>query len=60
MVLDFFGFSGQNGYYQFWQLSDADRGATNVPRLRVELSRHLDSLSADYYDKTPIGAIVYP
>jgi len=28
--------------------------------LRVELLRHLDSLSADYYDKTPIGAIVYP
>jgi len=28
--------------------------------LRMELLRHLDSLSAEYYDKTPIGAIVYP
>jgi len=28
--------------------------------LRMELLRHLDSLSADYYDKTPIGTVVYP
>lgn len=28
--------------------------------LRMELLRHLDLLSADYYDKTPIGAIMYP
>lgn len=28
--------------------------------LRMELLRHLDSLSADYYDKTPIGSVVYP
>lgn len=28
--------------------------------LRMELLRHLDSLSAAYYDNTPIGAIVYP
>lgn len=27
--------------------------------LRMELLRHLDSLSADYYDKTPIGTVVY-
>jgi ABC-type bacteriocin/lantibiotic exporter with double-glycine peptidase domain len=29
-------------------------------RLRMELLRHLDSLSAEYYDKAPLGAIVYP
>jgi ABC-type multidrug transport system fused ATPase/permease subunit len=28
--------------------------------LRMELLRHLDSLSADYYDKTPLGTVVYP
>lgn len=28
--------------------------------LRMELLRHLDSLSADYYDKTPTGSVVYP
>ena len=29
-------------------------------RLRIELLRHLDSLSAEYYDKTPLGTVVYP
>jgi ABC-type multidrug transport system fused ATPase/permease subunit len=28
--------------------------------LRMEMLRHLDSLSADYYDKTPIGTVIYP
>lgn len=28
--------------------------------LRMELLRHLDALSADYYDKTPLGNVVYP
>lgn len=28
--------------------------------LRMELLRHLDSLSADYYDTTPLGTVVYP
>jgi hypothetical protein len=27
--------------------------------LRMELLRHLNSLSADFYDKTPMGEIVY-
>jgi ABC-type multidrug transport system fused ATPase/permease subunit len=28
--------------------------------MRIELLRHLDSLSAEYYDKTPLGTLVYP
>jgi ABC-type bacteriocin/lantibiotic exporter with double-glycine peptidase domain len=28
--------------------------------LRMEVLRHLDSLSADHYDATPIGTVVYP
>ena len=28
--------------------------------LRMEILRHLDSLSADYYDRTPLGTVVYP
>ena len=28
--------------------------------LRMDLLRHLDSLSADYYDSTPTGTVVYP
>jgi ABC-type bacteriocin/lantibiotic exporter with double-glycine peptidase domain len=28
--------------------------------LRVSLLRHLDTLSADYYEKTPVGSVMYP
>ncbi|HEV2398793.1 MAG TPA: ABC transporter ATP-binding protein [Candidatus Sulfotelmatobacter sp.] len=28
--------------------------------LRVDLLEHLDTLSADYYDRTPVGAVMYP
>lgn len=28
--------------------------------LRMNLVRHLDTLSADYYDNTPVGAVMYP
>jgi len=29
-------------------------------RLRIELLRHLDTLSADYYEDTPVGNLMYP
>lgn len=28
--------------------------------LRIELLEHLDKLSADYYDDTPVGSVMYP
>jgi ABC-type multidrug transport system fused ATPase/permease subunit len=28
--------------------------------LRVRLLRHLDTLSADYYENTPVGSVMYP
>jgi ABC-type bacteriocin/lantibiotic exporter with double-glycine peptidase domain len=28
-------------------------------RLRVDLLKHLDSLSAEYYEKTPVGSVMY-
>jgi len=28
--------------------------------LRVSLLRHLDTLSADYYENTPVGSVMYP
>jgi ATP-binding cassette, subfamily B, bacterial MsbA len=28
--------------------------------LRVSLPRHLDTLSADYYENTPVGTVMYP
>jgi ABC-type bacteriocin/lantibiotic exporter with double-glycine peptidase domain len=29
-------------------------------RLRMDILRHLDQLSADYYENTPTGAVMYP
>ena len=29
-------------------------------RLRMSLLQHLDALSADYYERTPVGAAMYP
>ena len=29
-------------------------------RLRIDMLRHLDRLSADYYENTPPGAVIYP
>ncbi|HWO38873.1 MAG TPA: ABC transporter transmembrane domain-containing protein, partial [Candidatus Acidoferrum sp.] len=29
-------------------------------RLRMDILRHLDKLSADYYENTPPGAVMYP
>jgi ABC-type multidrug transport system fused ATPase/permease subunit len=29
-------------------------------RLRMDILRHLDQLSADYYESTPTGAVMYP
>src|SRR5438270_5001391 len=29
-------------------------------RLRMDLVRHLNQLSADYYENTPPGAVMYP
>jgi ABC-type bacteriocin/lantibiotic exporter with double-glycine peptidase domain len=41
----------------YWMLSAAQRmGLT----LRVELLRHLDTLSADHYEATTVGAVMYP
>jgi ABC-type bacteriocin/lantibiotic exporter with double-glycine peptidase domain len=60
MVLIFLGSQGKTAVTSFGSylmLTAAQRMSLS---LRVELLRHLDSLSADYYDKTPIGAIVYP
>jgi ABC-type bacteriocin/lantibiotic exporter with double-glycine peptidase domain len=28
--------------------------------LRTDLLKHLNTLSADYYDQTPVGAVIYP
>lgn len=41
----------------YLMLSAAQKMGLN---LRVSLLRHLDTLSADYYEDTPVGAVIYP
>jgi ABC-type bacteriocin/lantibiotic exporter with double-glycine peptidase domain len=60
VVLLFLGHQGRTSLVSlgtYWMLSVAQRmGLT----LRVELLRHLDTLSADHYESTTIGALIYP
>jgi ABC-type multidrug transport system fused ATPase/permease subunit len=60
MVLVFLGSQGKSmvsSLGSYLMLTAALRMSLN---LRMEILRHLDSLSADYYDKTPIGTAAYP
>lgn len=60
MVLIFLGSQGKtmvSSLGSYLMLTAALRMSLN---LRMEILRHLDSLSADYYDKTPIGTAAYP
>jgi len=60
MVLVFLGSQGKtvvSSFGSYLMLTAALRMSLN---LRMEILRHLDSLSADYYDKTPIGTAAYP
>nr|UXE46047.1 putative ABC transporter ATP-binding protein [uncultured bacterium] len=60
MLLIFLGSQGKSmvgSLGSYLMLTAALRMSLN---LRMEMLRHLDSLSADYYDKTPIGTAAYP
>ncbi len=60
MVLIFLGSQGKtvvSSLGSYLMLTAALRMSLN---LRMEILQHLDSLSADYYDKTPIGTAAYP
>lgn len=60
MLLIFLGSQGKtmvSSLGSYLMLTAALRMSLN---LRMEILRHLDSLSADYYDKTPIGTAAYP
>ncbi len=41
----------------YLMLTAAQRMSLN---LRMSLLRHLDSLTADYYERTPVGTVIYP
>ena len=60
VFLIFLGYQGRASLLSlgtFLMLSSAQRMGL---ALRMEVLRHLDSLSADYYDNTPVGAAMYP
>ena len=60
MALIFVGSEGKTAITSlasYLMLNAALRMSLN---LRMELLRHLDALSADYYDKTSLGTVVYP
>jgi ABC-type bacteriocin/lantibiotic exporter with double-glycine peptidase domain len=60
VALIFLGQQGKvalTGWGSYLMLSASLRMGLN---LRVRLLKHLDTLSADYYEDTPVGAVMYP
>lgn len=60
VVLIFLAHQGRaalNSFGSFLMLSAAQKMGL---ALRMSLLRHLDTLSAEYYDDTPVGAVIYP
>jgi ABC-type bacteriocin/lantibiotic exporter with double-glycine peptidase domain len=58
--LVFLGYQGRmalTSMGSYLMLSAAQKTALT---LRVNLLRHLDTLSANYYEETPVGAVMYP
>lgn len=58
--LIFLGYQGKTmltSFGGYLMLSSAQKMGMD---LRIEVLRHLDELSADYYEETPVGAALYP
>ena len=60
MVLIFAGSEGKTAITSLGSYLMLNAALRMSLSLRMELLRHLDSLSAEYYEKTPVGAVVYP
>lgn len=60
VFLVFLGYQGKTtltSFGSYLMLAAAQRMGL---RLRMSLLQHLDTLSADYYEDTPVGTVVYP
>lgn len=60
VTLIFFGHEGRvalTSIGSYLMLTSSQKMAL---RLRIDLFKHLNTLSADYYDQTPVGAVMYP
>ena len=59
-VLIFLSYQGRTALTSFGNYLTLTAAQKMALRLRVEILRHLDKLSADYYESTPPGAVMYP
>ena len=60
MVLIFLGLEGKTAITSLGSYLMLNAALRMSLSLRMELLRHLDLLSADYYESTPTGTVVYP
>ena len=60
VLLIFLGYQGRTSLLSLGTLLMLSSAQRMGLALRMEVLRHLDSLSADYYDNTPVGAVMYP
>lgn len=60
VVLIFLGHEGRVVLTSFGSYIMLGASQKMALTLRVDLLKHLNSLSADYYDQTPVGAVMYP
>jgi ABC-type bacteriocin/lantibiotic exporter with double-glycine peptidase domain len=60
MVLIFAGSEGKTAITSLGSYLMLNAALRMSLSLRMELLRHLDALSAEYYEKTPVGTVVYP
>lgn len=59
-VLIFFSYQGRTALTSLGNYLTLTAVQKMALRLRMEILRHLDTLSADYYESTPPGAVMYP
>ncbi len=60
VFLVFLGYQGKTTLTSFGSYLMLGAAQKMGLRLRMSLLRHLDTLSADYYEDTPVGTVVYP
>ena len=60
VVLIFLSYEGRTSLNSFGSYLMLSASQKMVLTLRMSLLRHLDTLSACYYENTPVGAVMYP
>jgi len=59
-VLVFLSYQGRTALTSLGSYLNLNAAQRIALRLRMDVLRHLDKLSADYYESTPPGAVMYP